>query len=78
MTLYRMNVQDFDNSGVNTRQVRRQRERLKAKNERRKALSDRNRYFRGDAVKPKGYRLTRSKYMPHIGAKQRAKAASHG
>lgn len=78
MTLYRMNVQNFDNSGVNTRQVRRQRERLEAKNERRKALNDRNRYFRGDAIRPMGYRLTRSKYMPHIGAKQRAKGALHG
>lgn len=57
---YSFKALNIDNSGVNTRQVRRQRERLRQKG-------------RTDA--PPAYMMRRrfssSKYMPHVGAKER-------
>ena len=55
----------IDNSAVNTRQVRRQRERLAAKGHYRTLDTPPGRLM--------GRRYSSSKYMPHIGAKERAR-----
>jgi hypothetical protein len=56
---YRMNLETFDNSAVNTRQVRRQRARLAAKH-------------RTDTTAT-GSAWTSSKYMPHNGKREMAR-----
>lgn len=61
---YRMRVTTFDNSQVNTRQVRRQRERLA-----KKLLPGSKTKTRTDEPPASltGYRFSSSAYMPHVG-----------
>ncbi len=59
MTRYRMHFEAFDNSAVNTRQVRRQRERLSAKG-------------RSD-VAPPSMAFSSSAYKPHNGKREMAR-----
>jgi hypothetical protein len=67
---YRMDFPTFDNSGVNTRQVRRQRARLA-----KKLLPRSTTQTRTDTppARLNGYRFSTSKYRPHIGDKQIAR-----
>lgn len=61
---YRMTFPTFDNSAVDTRQVRRQRERLA-----KKRLPGSTPRTRTDVPPPElmGYRYSTSAYMPHVG-----------
>lgn len=68
---YIMRIEPHDNSGVKTRQVRRQKERLA-----KKYLPSSSTMTRADLGVPQRRVFSSSKYMPHIGKKERGRYAA--